>query len=135
MRNYLWTWILMGSAIVLIGGYGLLRMMSSEPPMPMPPSPLAPPVASAPIVTAIGGNPLLTADKIAVTRWFPGHCFAEIYNKEPSFGGRLIPSCIADVIQHVRADTGITLTEKDIYAPAVLSHFKQVYGNDDLWRQ
>ncbi|AKK24991.1 hypothetical protein [Pandoraea oxalativorans] len=135
MRNYLWTWILMGSAVVLIGGYGLLKIMSREPPMAMPASQLATPVPSAPVVTPNGGNPLLSADKMAVERWFPGHCFAEIYNKDPSFGGRLIPSCVADVIQRVRAETGVAFTEKDIYAPAVLSHFKQVYGNDDLWRQ
>lgn len=123
----------MGSAIVLIGGYGLLKIISREPSMPILASQLAAPVPSAPIVTPNSGNPLLTADKLAVSRWFPGYCFAEIYTKDPSFGGRLIPGCVADVIQHVRAETGVTLTEKDIYAPSVLSHFKQVYGDNDLW--
>ncbi|MEP9615221.1 hypothetical protein [Xanthomonas euvesicatoria] len=92
------------------------------------------PTPSPSVETQNGGNPLLTADKVAVARWFPGHCFAELYNKDPSFGGRLIPSCVVKVIQQVKADTGVTLTEADIKSPDVLAHFKHVYGDDNQWR-
>lgn len=105
----LWTWILMGAAVLLLSGYSLIKAMSN-------------------------GNPLLTADKAAVSRWYPGHCFAELYNKDPSFNGHLIPSCIADVIREVKAETGVTLTEADVQSPEVLAHFKKVYGDDSSWR-
>ncbi|OOX21917.1 hypothetical protein Xazr_22075 [Xanthomonas campestris pv. azadirachtae] len=134
MRNNLWTWILMGTAVVLISGYGLLKIMSREPVMPMPVPQQGLPMPSASAYTASGGNPLLTADKMAVARWFPGYCFAELYTKDPSFGGKMIPGCVVEVIQHVKAETGITLTEADIRSPDVLAHFKQVYGNDNQWR-
>ncbi len=120
----------MGTAVVLISGYGLLKIMSREPVMPMPVTQQGLSMPSA----ESGGNPLLTADKMAVSRWFPGHCFAELYIKDPSFGGRLIPSCVDEVIQQVKAETGITLTEADIKSPDVLAHFKQVYGDDNQWR-
>lgn len=134
MRKNLWTWILMGTAVVLISSYGLLKIMSREPSMPMPAPQQGLPTPLASAETANGGNPLLTADKMTVARWFPGHCFAELYNKDPSFGGRLIPSCVVKVIQQVKADTGVTLTEADIQSPDVLAHFKKVYGDDNQWR-
>ncbi|WP_017164423.1 hypothetical protein [Xanthomonas phaseoli] len=134
MPKALWTWILMGTAVVLIGVYGLLKIMSREPIIPMPVPQQGLPTPSPSVETQNGGNPLLTADKVAVARWFPGHCFAELYNKDPSFGGRLIPSCVVKVIQQVKADTGVTLTEADIKSPDVLAHFKHVYGDDNQWR-
>ncbi|AMV09395.1 MULTISPECIES: hypothetical protein [Xanthomonas] len=135
MPKTLWTWILMGTAVVLIGGYGLLKIMSREPVIPMPVPQQGLPTPSASAEAANGGNPLLTADKMAVARWFPGYCFAELYTKDPSFGGKMIPGCVVDVIQRVKAETGITLTEEDIKSPDVLAHFKHVYGDDNQWRQ
>jgi hypothetical protein len=131
MRNALWTWILVGVGGALIATYTIITYMDRNPSMPMPVQPeTAAPPAVEPQKT---GNPLLTADKAAVSRWFPGSCFAEIYNKDPSFGGKLVPSCMQQVIRQIKGETGTTLTEKDIRAPEVFEHFKKVYGNDGLW--
>lgn len=134
MSKALWTWILMGIAVVLIGGYVLLKIMSSEPTMPMPVPQPGLSTSSTSVQTQNSGNPLLTADKVTVARWFPGDCFAELYVKDPSFGGKMIPGCVVKVIQQVKADTGVTLTEADIRSPDVLVHFKQVYGASNPWR-
>jgi hypothetical protein len=130
-----WTLILMGGAVVLVGSYELLTIMSREPTMSMAMPLQGVSMRSGAVTEADGGNPLLSADKAAVSRWFPGQCFAELYVKAPSFGGRLIPSCVADVIKHVKADTGVTLSQADIQSPEVLAHFKQVYGTGNPWRQ
>ncbi|RBL79576.1 hypothetical protein DDE05_56925 [Streptomyces cavourensis] len=109
MSKLLWTWGLMGGAVLLLSGYSLLKAMSN-------------------------GHPLLTADQAAVARWYPLYCFAELYYKAPSLDGQLIPGCIVSVIHEVRAETGVTLTEEDVQSPDVLAHFKTVYGKDQPWR-
>jgi hypothetical protein len=131
MRNTLWMWILTSTAVVLIGSYGVSTYMARNPTIP----PIVAQGTAAEEATEPQqvGNPLLSADKAKVSRWFPGHCFAEIYNKNPSFGGKLIPNCMHQVIQQIKNETGITLTEIDIRKPEVSAHFKKIYGNDDLW--
>lgn len=135
MSKAFWTWALMGAAIVLIGSYGVLKFMGRELSMSMQMPQQGMPEPPASIKAHNGHNPLLTADKVAVTRWFPGHCFAELYVKDPSFDGRMIPGCVVEVIEQVKAETGVTLTEVDIRSPEVLAHFKQVYGAGNPWRQ
>lgn len=135
MSKSLWSWILVGSAIVLIGSYGVLKIIGREPVMPTPVLQNGVPGSSGSVDTQKAPNPLLTADKVAVARWFPGQCFAELYNRDPSFGGKLIPGCVIKVIQQVKAETGVTLEERDIRSSEVLAHFKRVYGDDNLWRQ
>jgi hypothetical protein len=135
MSKTLWTWILMSAAVVLVGGYGLLKTMNREPIVPtVTPQPERPASSTSEIARS-NENPLLSADKAAVAKWFPGHCFAELYAKDPSFGGKMIPGCLVKVIEQVKADTGVTLTDKEVQAPEVVAHFKEVYGPSNPWRQ
>jgi hypothetical protein len=132
MRNTLWMWILTSTAVVLIGSYGVTSYMARNPATKsMPPQGLEVPFV---IEGVKDGNPLLSADKAAVSRWFPGNCFAEIYVRDPSFGGKLIPGCIQQVAQQIKAETGVSLAEADIRSTDALTHFKQVYGVDNPWR-
>ncbi len=135
MSRHLWTWILTSTAVVLVGGYGLLKTLSREPAVPSTIAPQEMTPSSTPTIEKGSGNPLLGADKVAVAKWYPGHCFAELYAKDPSFGGKMIPGCVVKVIEQVKADTGVTLTEADIQAPDVVAHFKQLYGSSNPWRQ
>lgn len=81
---------------------------------------------NAPVVS--GGNPLLTAKKGDVSRWFPGTCFAEIYMESSSYGGALERGCIEKTAKEIQAETGEQLTAEDFRKPEVISHFKTVYG-------
>jgi hypothetical protein len=125
----------MSTAVVLIGGYGLLKIMNREPIVPTVSPQQEQPASSTSEISRSGGNPLLSADKTAVAKRFPGHCFAELYAKDPSFGGKMIPGCLVKVIEQVKADTGVTLTDKEVQAPEVVAHFKEVYGSSNPWRQ
>lgn len=82
---------------------------------------------------ASGGNPLLTAKKDDVSRWFPGTCFAEIYMESSSYGGALVRGCIDKAAKEIHAETGAKLTAEDFRKPEVISHFKSVYGSAP-WR-
>ncbi len=133
MPKNLWTWILMGTAVVLVAGYGLLRIINREPLAPSATRRQELPTSPTSVIAR--DNPLLTADKAAVAKWFPGYCFAELYAKNPSFGGKMIPGCVAKVIDQIEADTGVTVTENEIQAPEVVAHFKQLYGTSNPWRR
>ncbi|WP_208601539.1 hypothetical protein [Caballeronia fortuita] len=125
----------MSTAVVLVGGYGLLKIINREPVVPTVTPQQELPTSSTPEIARSRGNPLLSADKGAVAKWFPGHCFAELYARDPSFGGKMIPGCLVKVIEQVKADTGVTLTDKEVQAPEVVAHFKEVYGPSNPWRQ
>jgi hypothetical protein len=134
MRNALWTWILASVAVVLIGSYVYMKFISDSHAPPPPDSAIGAPTL-VPDRPEEPENPLLSADKTDVSRWFPGTCFAEMYMADPSFSGKLIPSCVAQVITQIEAEKGVTVTEADIRAAEVLAHFKQVYGAAGPWRQ
>lgn len=76
----------------------------------------------------VSGNPLLTAKKEDVSRWFPGTCFAEIYMQSSSYGGALVQGCIEKTIREVASETGYKLSPDDFRKPEVIAHFKTVYG-------
>ena len=86
------------------------------------------PVTRDSIPAVSGGNPLLTAKKDDVSRWFPGTCFAEIYMESSSYGGALERGCIEKTTKEIQAETGEKLTAEDFRKPEVISHFKTVYG-------
>lgn len=79
-------------------------------------------------------NPLLTAKKEDVSRWFPGTCFAEIYMESSSYGGALVQGCIEKTIREVTSETGYKLSAEDFRKPEVVAHFKTVYGAA-AWRR
>ena len=79
-------------------------------------------------------NPLLTAKKEDVSRWFPGTCFAEIYMESSSYGGALVQGCIEKTIREVTSETGYKLSAEDFRKPEVVVHFKTVYGAA-AWRR
>lgn len=133
MRNQIWAYAVV-AASVLVTGYSLLEYMRhNNMPIPAPQATVS--TAKQELATGVPGNPLLTARKTEISRWFPGSCFAELYMAQPSFGGRLIPGCFKSVIREIKAETGITLTEADVRSPEVVEHFKQVYGQSGSWRQ
>lgn len=77
---------------------------------------------------SVAGNPLLTAKKEDVSRWFPGTCFAEIYMESSSYGGALEKGCIEKTSREIANETGQKLTAADFRKPEVIAHFKTVYG-------
>ncbi|HHW1937417.1 TPA: hypothetical protein ACUUEN_005488 [Pseudomonas aeruginosa] len=92
------------------------------------------PAGDEPAKAVSAGNPLLEATKEDVAKWFPGTCFAEIYMKNPSYKGGLVPGCIDKTAQEIKAQTGVALSADDFRTPEVISHFKGVYGAGNPWR-
>jgi hypothetical protein len=132
MRNSTWTWTLIATAAVLFGSYRLMTHLGRSPTSGQITADRS---TSSPSrgTQSIDKNPLLGADKLAVSRWFPGNCFAEIYMKNPSFGGKLVVGCITKVKEEVKAETGFALTDRDFKTPPVVAHFKEVFGSDGPW--
>lgn len=124
----LFVWIVSGSgAALLVGSLIIIRYVDSTPGQA-----LAQPATEV-LQARLVGNPLLTARRKEVRRWFPGWCFAEIYNKTPSFKGDLVAGCVQSVIDNVKDETGIVLTPEQVRSPQVIAHFKEVYGDGDWW--
>jgi hypothetical protein len=134
MRNPVFTWILIGTTVLLISCYVIFTYLSHEVIAPVSISHYGK-VITPSVNEPHSINPLLTADKAAVSRWFSGDCFAELYVGAPPFGGKLIPNCIDSVIKQIEAETGIKVTAAEINSDAVKDHFKQVYGANNPWRQ
>lgn len=131
MPKISWPWFSITLSIVLLGSYSILSINAPQPVLAAGQGlPMLPALAGVPARE----NPLLTADRVSITHWFPGSCFADIYLKGASFGGVLIQSCIVQVTQRVKSDTGITLTDAEIRSSEVLAHFKQLYGANNPWR-
>ena len=78
-------------------------------------------------------NPLLSADRNDIDRWYPHFCFTELYMKDPSYKGGLIKHCTQRVINLVKLDTGIELTESQVRSPEVFQHFKSLLGEQKRW--
>lgn len=121
MRNYLWAWLAAGATVIVITGYIVITYVNNTPSASYTDS----------VIHKTQLNPLLTADRAAISRWFPGFCFAEIYMKDPSLDGKSIPSCMRQVIQAIHNETEISITVNDIRTPEVFAHLKQIYGNHD----
>lgn len=132
MAKAIWKalfWCLLAALVV---GYAVITLLRHTP-EPTPPFG-GPPPAPTTALPVPAGNPLLTADKEALARWYPSTCFAELYMKSPSFGGRLVPGCIHDVEVRVKAETGYVLTDDDLYSFDTIAHFKRLYGANAPWR-
>lgn len=80
-------------------------------------------------------NTLLKMNKSEISRLYPGNCFAEIYLKDPSFGGRLVGSCLKKTAQQVKALTGLEVRENDLIDPQYVGHLKDVFGRGNPWRR
>lgn len=80
------------------------------------------------------GNPILANSRSEISRLFPGNCFAEIYLKNPSFGGKLVAACIQQSVEQIKSVTGVEIQKTDITSPEVIAHLKSIYGVNNPWR-
>lgn len=123
--------VLLGVAVALMTIYVTLKVLSN--------SPAESPSDGHENITTVSpqaeeNHPILGKSKLEISRLYPGNCFAELYLKNPSFGGKLINSCKQKTIEQIRAVTGKNIDTSELTSTEVLSHLKTTYGASNPWR-
>lgn len=123
--------VLLGVAVALITIYVTLKVLSNSPTESPADSHGKITTASLP---AEEDHPILGKSKLDISKLYPGNCFAELYLKNPSFGGKLINSCKQKTIDQIKAVTGKNINTSELTSTEVLNHLKTTYGANNPWR-
>lgn len=116
--------------VVLLSGILVIKKMGDSKSSQQANQQIMPPLLPEPTEKKdyVNNNPLLTATRVEMSRWFPSFCFSEVYIKEDPWGNR--EGCIHSVIDNIKAETGIELTRVQVLSPDVIAHFKKLTNSE-----
>lgn len=79
-------------------------------------------------------HPIIGQTKPNIAKLYPGNCFAELYLRNPSFGGKLIESCRQKTVEQIESITGEKVDKSELTSPEVISYLKTTFGTGNPWR-